>query len=114
MKQNNNTLSLHIFLFDFFSNNFIFVESSPFFKRGFIVNNATTFAMHEVHSANGQSHQYVYVHILSSIIETFAVDAKSDIVYFVDSGNSVLKKHDLRSRQTHVLTSISSAQGINS
>lgn len=79
-----------------------------------MVNNATTFAMHEVHSANGQSHQYVYVHILSSIIETFAVDAKSDIVYFVDSGNSVLKKHDLRSRQTRVLTSISSAQGINS
>lgn len=88
-------------------------EASPFFKRGFIVNNATMFAMHEVHSANGQSSKYVYVHIPSSIIETYAVDAKSDIIYFVDSGNNFLKKHDIKSRQNSVLTSVSSARDLN-
>lgn len=89
-------------------------ECSPFFKRGFIVNNATMFAMHEVHSANGQSSKYVYVNIPSSIIETFAVDAKSDMIYFVDIKNNLLKKHDIKSRQRSVLASISSARGINS
>lgn len=69
------------------------------------------FAMHEVHSANGQSNKYVYVNIPSSIIETFAVDAKSDIIYFLDSRNNVLKKHDIKSRQNSVLTSVSSARG---
>lgn len=54
------------------------------------------FAMHEVHSANGQSSKYVYVNIPSSIIETFAVDAKSDIIYFVDIKNNLLKKHDIK------------------
>lgn len=70
------------------------------------------FAMHEIHSANGQLSKYVYVHIPSSVIETFTVDAKLDIIYFVDSRNNVLKKHDIKSRQNSVLTSVFSAKGI--
>lgn len=69
------------------------------------------FAMHEIHSANGQLSKYVYVHIPSSVIETFTV-RQLDIIYFVDSRNNVLKKHDIKSRQNSVLTSVFSAKGI--
>uniref|UniRef100_A0A8W8MIS0 EGF-like domain-containing protein n=2 Tax=Magallana gigas TaxID=29159 RepID=A0A8W8MIS0_MAGGI len=88
-------------------------ETSPFFKRGFIVNNATMFAMHEIHSANGQSSEYVYVHIPSSIIESFAVDAELDIIFFLDRENNFLMEHNIKSRQNRMLTSVSSAKDLN-
>lgn len=104
---------LNIFFYILFVTTSIFVETSPFFKRGFIVNNATMFAMHEIHSANGQSSEYVYVHIPSSIIESFAVDANLDIIFFVDSENNLLMEHNINSRKNRMLTSVSSAKGIN-
>lgn len=84
--------------------------ASPFFERGFLVNNASMFVMHDVHSINGQSNRYNYRQI-SRNIETFAVDVKSRTIYFVDSGNSLLKKHNIISQQESTVATISSAKG---
>lgn len=67
------------------------------------------FVMHDVHSTNGQSKIYNYRQI-SRNIETFAVDVKSRTIYFVDSGNSLLKKHNIISQQESTVASISSAK----
>lgn len=69
------------------------------------------FAMHEVHSTSSQANNYNYIQIPNSLIETFAVDAKSDIIYFVDSNSGSLNKHDIISRQTSAIASVSSAKG---
>lgn len=84
--------------------------ASPFFERGFLVNNASMFAMHDVHSTNGQSNRYNYRQI-SGNIKTLAVDVKSRIIYFVDSGNSVLKKHNIISQKESTIATVSSAKG---
>nr|XP_034309187.1 low-density lipoprotein receptor-related protein 5-like isoform X3 [Crassostrea gigas] len=84
----------------------------PFFERGFLVNNASMFAMHDVHSKNGQSNRYNYRQI-SGNIKTFAVDVKSRIIYFVDSGNSVLKKHNIISQKESTIATGSSAKDLN-
>uniref|UniRef100_K1R2S0 Uncharacterized protein n=1 Tax=Magallana gigas TaxID=29159 RepID=K1R2S0_MAGGI len=69
------------------------------------------FAMHEVHSASSDANKYNYRRIPNNIIETFAVDAISDIIYFVDSSSGSLKKHDIISRKTSTIASVSSARG---
>nr|XP_034317564.1 low-density lipoprotein receptor-related protein 2 isoform X3 [Crassostrea gigas] len=98
------------FIFD--SNNISCIEKSWFFERGFIVSNASMFAMHEVHSASSQSNRYNYMQIPNNIIETFAVDAISDIIYFVDSSSGSLKKHDIISQKTSTIASVSSARDL--
>lgn len=69
------------------------------------------FAMHEVPSASSDANKYNYRRIPNNIIETFAVDAISDIIYFVDSSSGSLKKHDIISRKTSTIASVSSARG---
>lgn len=70
------------------------------------------FAMHEVHSASSDANKYNYRRIPNNIIETFAVDAISDIIYFVDSSSGSLKKHDIISQKTSTIASVSvSARG---
>lgn len=83
----------------------------PFFKRSFLVNNATMFAVHDVLSTNGQLNKYTYRQISRSIIETFAVDAKSNLIYFVDSKNGSIKKHDIISEEESIVATTSSAKG---
>lgn len=83
----------------------------PFFKRSFLVNNATMFAVHNVLSTNGQLNKYIYRQISRSIIETFAVDAKSNLIYFVDSKNGSIKKHDIISEEESIVATTSSAKG---
>lgn len=70
--------------------------------------------MHEVHSISGGRPVYHYRTLSNYVIETFAVDAKSDIIYFVDSGSNSLKRHDIISRQTSTLTTLTVAKGNNS
>ena len=89
----------------------IFADNSRFFKRGFIVNNDTMFAMHEVHSVSGQESDYYYLEVPSAIIGTFAVDANSDTIYFVDSKNNTLDKLDIISQQISTLTPILTGKG---
>lgn len=69
------------------------------------------FAMHEVHSTSDQANEYNYIQIPNNIIETFAVDAKSEIIYFVDSSSGLLKKHNIILRQISTIASVSSAKG---
>lgn len=87
------------------------LEKTWIFERGFIVSNASTLAMHEVHSANGQSNAYKYKQFPNNTIASFAVDAYLGIIYFVDSGSKSLKRHDLRSQQISTLTWSPSGKG---
>lgn len=91
----------------------IFSDRSWFFERGFIVSNASIFAMHEVHSTSGQSDGYHYLSVSGDIIETFAVDSNSDIIYYADSRSNSLRKLDIFSQQASTIASISSAKGNN-
>eukprot|EP00105_Crassostrea_gigas_P037659 XP_019921807.1 PREDICTED: low-density lipoprotein receptor-related protein 4-like isoform X2 [Crassostrea gigas] len=94
------------------SNNITCIDKSWIFERGFIVSNGSMFAMHEVHSASSDANKYNYRRIPNNIIETFAVDAISDIIYFVDSSSGSLKKHDIISRKTSTIASVSSARDL--
>lgn len=87
-----------------------FTEKYRFFERGFLVNNESMFAMHEVHSLNGQQRKIRQSKMFSNI-ETFAVDAKTDIIYFLESRQNSLKKLDMISMKTSTLTSSLSGRG---
>lgn len=67
--------------------------------------------MHEVHSANGGSHVRFIGPFPNYIIEMFAVDATSDIIYFVDNRSSSIKKQEIVTGQITTLTSKVSATG---
>lgn len=67
--------------------------------------------MYEVHATSNGPTVYHIISFTSYIIETFAVDAKSDFIYFVDTGNNSLKRYDIISRQTSTLTTLASAKG---
>lgn len=67
--------------------------------------------MYEVHATSNGPTVYHIISFTSYIIETFAVDAKSDIIYFVDSGSNSLKRHNIISRQTSTLTTLTAAKG---
>lgn len=90
----------------------IITERSWFFKRGFIVSNGTLFAMHEIHSSSGQRQGLQAWLIRSNIIETFAVNSKLDIIYFINRRSNSLRQFDLISSHLSTLTSTSSSKGI--
>lgn len=69
--------------------------------------------MHDILSTSGIPSKYLKTNILNSNIETFAVDAKSDIIYFVDSESTSLKKYNIITQRTITLASTSSARGNN-
>ena len=75
------------------------------------MNNDTMFAMHEVHSVSGQESDYYYLEVSSAIIETFAVDANSDTIYFLNSRNNTLDKLDIISQQIKTLAPILTGKG---
>ena len=80
-----------------------FADQSWFHERGIIVSNDTMFAMHEVHSVSGQQRGYRILKVSSAIIETFAVNANSDTIYFVDSKSNSLDELDIISLQIRTL-----------
>ena len=86
-----------------------FTERNRFFERGFLVNNESMFVMHEVHSLNGQQGNRQLK--MFSNIDTVAVDAKTDTIYFLDSRQNSLKKLDTISIKTSILTSSLSGTG---
>lgn len=67
--------------------------------------------MHDILQNGGQPNIDIYIHFPGNIIESFAVDANSDIIYFVDMESSSLKKYDIRSKQLSTLDSISTSRG---
>lgn len=67
--------------------------------------------MYEVHATSNGPTVYHIISFTNYIIETFAVEAKSDLIYFVDTGNNSLKRYDIISRQTSTLTTLASAKG---
>nr|XP_022323823.1 low-density lipoprotein receptor-related protein 4-like isoform X2 [Crassostrea virginica] len=88
-------------------------DKSWFFERGFIVSNDTMFVMHEVNSISGQERDYnYYLEVSSAVIETFAVDANSDTIYFVDSKTNTLDKLDIISQQIRTLVPITTGKGL--
>lgn len=87
-----------------------FTERNRFFERGFLVNNESMFVMHEVHSLNGQQRKLRQLKMFSNI-DTVAVDAKTDTIYFLDSRQNSLKKLDTISIKTSILTSSLSGTG---
>lgn len=92
---------------------FVLSDKYGFVERVFIVSNASMFAMHKVHPTGTTRSVFHSIQLPATVIETFAVDAKSDIIYFVDSKSNTLKKHDIFSLRTRTLGSISSATGNN-
>lgn len=89
---------------------FFFTSDKSYIVDGiFIVSNASMFAMHKLHIAEGQRSVLHSVQLPIANIETFDVDTKSKTIYFVDSGSRSLKKHDITSLRTKTLTSTSSA-----
>ena len=70
------------------------------------------FVMHEVNSISGQERDYnYYLEVSSAVIETFAVDANSDTIYFVDSKTNTLDKLDIISQQIRTLVPITTGKG---
>lgn len=90
----------------------IILDASPFYERGFIVSNDTAIAMHDILPNGGQPIEIIYIHVPGNIIESFAVDANSDIIYFLDMESSSLKQYDMRLKQLRTLDSISTSRGI--
>lgn len=82
----------------------------------FIVSNASMFAVHRLHSVDGEKSALPSVQLPVTYIETFDVDTKTKTIYFVDSGSRSLKKYDILSLKIKTLTSTSSAKvtGIDS
>lgn len=95
---NNQKLKFHYFL-----------DRSYIADGMFIVSNASMFAVHRLHSVDGQRSMLRSVQLPVANIETFDVDTKSKAIYFVDSGSRSIKKHDIISLRTKTLTSVSSA-----
>lgn len=86
-------------------------DTSPFHGKGFFVNNASFFAMHEILPNGGQQHIYTYKYIPRNNIDSFALDSKLDNIYFVDRESSSLKKYNIRSEQLSTLDSVSPSRG---
>lgn len=86
-------------------------DTSPFHGKGFFVNNASFFAMHEILPNGGQQHKYTYKYIPRNNIDSFALDSKLDNIYFVDRESSSLKKFNIRSEQLSTLDSVSPSRG---
>lgn len=97
----------------FCSLNLFFSDASPFYEKGFIVSNASMFAMHEILSNDKMMQNYIFRYIPGNIIESFAIDSNLDIIYFVDGKSSSLKKFTIRSNQLNTLISISASTGNN-
>ncbi|XP_061183615.1 low-density lipoprotein receptor-related protein 2-like [Saccostrea echinata] len=88
-------------------------DPSWFHNKGFIVSNATAFSMLEVNSVNGRPGRVSILKVPFSIIETFAVDPESDLIYFVDSVGNMLKELNIITRQIKTLASIENATDLN-
>ena len=71
--------------------------------------NESMFAIHEVHSVNGRETRRFLK--MQSYVETFAVDAQSDYIYFLDSKNKFLKKLDMISTLSSTLAITPSGRG---
>ena len=69
------------------------------------------FEMREVHSISGQLSGSLAVEIPSAIIETFAVDANSYKIYFVDSKTKTLDELDLIFGEVFILAPIPTGKG---
>lgn len=68
--------------------------------------------MHEIHSSSGHQIDVKARLFQSNAIETFAVDSKSDMIYFITRYNSSLIKYDIISSQMWQLILISNGKGI--
>ena len=90
----------------------IITERSWLFKRGFLVSNGTMLVMHEIHSSSGHQIDVKVRLFRSNAIETFAVDSKSDMMYFITRYNSSLIQYDIISSQMRQLILISNGKGI--
>ncbi|XP_061184431.1 low-density lipoprotein receptor-related protein 6-like [Saccostrea echinata] len=77
-------------------------DRSWFHERGFIVSNATHFAMVEVQFVNGGRGWIPYL-IPSAIIEAFAVDASLHLIYFLDSSSNTLRELNIINHQTDLI-----------
>lgn len=95
--------------FDLNSDNETCTDASPFYEKGFIVSNASMFAMHEILSNDKMVQNYIFRYIPGNIIESFAIDSNLDIIYFVDGKSSSLKRFTIRSNQLNTLISISAS-----
>lgn len=89
------------------------IDTPLYVERTVIVSNTSVLAFHKLQSTNGPATPYFFKHGPSTIIKTFAVNAKLKTIYFVDNGNNLLKSYAILSQQTKSLTSVSSAAGNN-
>lgn len=106
-------LTLSVFSVIIFCSLNFFSDVSPFYEKGFIVSNASMFAMHEILSNDKMVQNYIFRYIPGNIIESFAIDSNLDIIYFVDGKSSSLKRFTIRSNQLNTLISISASTGNN-
>ncbi|XP_062587957.1 prolow-density lipoprotein receptor-related protein 1-like [Saccostrea cucullata] len=80
-------------------------DRSRFYEKGFIFSNGTGFFMINIHSVIGQQSEIKHLSSSSANIETFAVDMKLHIIYFVDSSSNTLKEFNIITEQPKILAS---------
>ncbi|XP_056012123.1 low-density lipoprotein receptor-related protein 4-like [Ostrea edulis] len=97
--------------FQLSTDNLTCTDRSWFHEKGFIVNNATTFSMLEVSSVSAGEGLHPSFRV-SSVIQTFTVDAKLDLIYFVDNSDNSLKELNIITSQIRTLASISYAKAL--
>ena len=93
----------------------IFTDRAAKFERerGFIVSNGTMFAMHDVRTISGSAQYYFkYFKLFTTFAESSAFDAKSNIIYVLDSKDSSLKKENLLTLEERTLLSTVNGKGI--
>ena len=97
----------------------IFTDNAAIFdrgclgERGFIVSNGTMSAMHDVHTISGQEKSnYKYYKLLTTFAESSAFDAKSGIIYVLDSKNNSLKKENIKTLEEIIMASTVNGKGI--
>ena len=84
----------------------IFTDKAAIFQRGylgargFIVGKGTMFALHDVRTISDPKKSNFKLYILFTIFaETSAFDAKSDIIYLLDSKDNSLKTGNMLSQR---------------
>ena len=80
----------------------------------FIVGNGTTFAMHHVRTISGpKKYNFKYYIPFTRFAETSAFDAKSDIMYVLDSKDNSLKTGNLLTLEERTLASTVHGKGMS-
>ena len=102
-----------IYVLIIFTDRAAIFEKGFIVERGFIVSNGTVFAMHDVRTISGPEKSfYKYSKFFTTFAESSAFDAKSDIIYVLDSKDYSLKIENMLNLEERTLASTVNGKGI--